>query len=46
MLVAMDEAIGSVITHLKQTGLYDDTVILFSSDVGGLTNVCGNSALS
>ncbi|KAH7721028.1 CRE-SUL-3 protein [Aphelenchoides avenae] len=42
MLVAMDEAIGSVITHLKQTGLYDDTVILFSSDNGGdLT--CGAS---
>ncbi|CAJ0583769.1 unnamed protein product, partial [Mesorhabditis spiculigera] len=35
MLAAMDEAIGRVVTHLKQTGMYDDTIIIFTSDNGG-----------
>lgn len=33
MLSAMDEAIGRVIQNLKDRGLYDNTVIIFSSDV-------------
>lgn len=33
MLVAMDESIGIVIDELKRSGLYDNTIIIFSSDV-------------
>ena len=31
MISCMDEAIGNVVDALKETGLYDDSVILFSS---------------
>lgn len=30
----VDEQIGRVITHLKQTGLYENTIIVFTSDHG------------
>lgn len=33
MLTAMDEAIGDLINYLKQLGAYENTVIIFSSDV-------------
>jgi DNA-binding ferritin-like protein len=33
MLAAMDESIGRVLKHLKDLKLYDNTVIIFSSDV-------------
>lgn len=33
MLYAMDEAIGRVVDFLKESGLYRNTVIIFSSDV-------------
>lgn len=35
MVHAVDRAIGSVITSLKQHGLYDDTLIVVTSDNGG-----------
>ncbi len=37
LLQQMDDAIGEVITHLKELGIYDDTLIIFTSDNGGLT---------
>ncbi|CAI4224873.1 unnamed protein product [Auanema sp. JU1783] len=35
MLAAMDESIGKVIEFLKERELYEDTVIVFTSDNGG-----------
>ncbi|MGL1886796.1 MAG: sulfatase [Reichenbachiella sp.] len=36
MVEHMDDAVGKVIAKLKEQGLYDNTIILFSSDNGGL----------
>lgn len=33
MLASMDDGIARVVEYLKQTGKYEDTVIIFSSDV-------------
>lgn len=33
MLSAMDEAIGNIILNLKKQRLYENTIIIFSSDV-------------
>ncbi|WP_020570815.1 sulfatase-like hydrolase/transferase [Neolewinella persica] len=38
MVYAMDRAIGQVITTLKETGAYDNTLIFFLSDNGGAHN--------
>jgi arylsulfatase B len=37
MLSAMDDAVGAVLTKLKQTGLEENTLIFFLSDNGGPT---------
>lgn len=42
MVEHTDEAIGKVIAKLKEKGLIDNTIILFSSDNGGLTGNKGN----
>ena len=34
MIEMVDEGVGKVIAHLKETGQYDDTIILFMSDNG------------
>lgn len=36
MVEHMDDAVGKVIAKLKEKGLYETTIILFSSDNGGL----------
>lgn len=36
MVESVDEAIGRVVAKLKETGEYDNTLIIFSSDNGGL----------
>ena len=33
MVSGVDIAIGHIVDHLKQEGLYDNSIILFSSDV-------------
>lgn len=35
MLAAMDEAVGQVVAALKEKGILDNTLIIFSSDNGG-----------
>jgi arylsulfatase A-like enzyme len=37
MVEAMDDAVGKVVEALKQEGLYDKTLIIFTSDNGGLS---------
>ncbi|MFC4991986.1 sulfatase [Rubritalea tangerina] len=37
MVEAMDQAVGKVVAKLKETGKYNDTVIIFTSDNGGLS---------
>ncbi|CAD5215977.1 unnamed protein product [Bursaphelenchus xylophilus] len=37
MLASMDDAVGKMIDYLKAKGLYENTVIIFSSDNGGDT---------
>lgn len=37
MVEAMDEAVGKVVENLKKSGKYEDTVIIFYSDNGGLS---------
>ncbi len=42
MISSMDENIGKVITELKRLGLYDNTIIIFTSDNGGLSTAEGS----
>ena len=39
----MDDGIGKILTTLNQTGLSDNTVIIFTSDNGGQLNVGANN---
>lgn len=41
MVESLDENIGRVIKHLKETGQYDNTLIIFTSDNGGLSTAEG-----
>ncbi|KAK0397063.1 hypothetical protein QR680_001961 [Steinernema hermaphroditum] len=44
VLAAMDEAIERVVRELKRRGLYENTVIIFSSDNGGATDFGASNA--
>ena len=33
MVTAMDDAIGTIVQNLKDNGLYDESIIVFSADV-------------
>uniref|UniRef100_A0A914WDI9 Sulfatase N-terminal domain-containing protein n=1 Tax=Plectus sambesii TaxID=2011161 RepID=A0A914WDI9_9BILA len=43
MLNALDEAIGRVVKALRDLDLYENTIIIFSSDNGGQTMAGGNN---
>ncbi|XP_045123836.1 arylsulfatase B-like [Portunus trituberculatus] len=43
MVSAMDDAIGRVVTALKNTGHYNNSVIVFTTDNGGPTLEAGNN---
>ncbi|PHN06558.1 sulfatase [Flavilitoribacter nigricans] len=38
MIESMDKSLGRLVRVLKEEGLYDNTVIIFTSDHGGLSN--------
>ena len=38
MIESVDESLGRVVATLKALGIYDDTLIVFTSDHGGLSN--------
>jgi len=42
MIEAMDQAVGKVLAHLKETGLDEKTVVFFMSDNGGLSTSEGH----
>jgi arylsulfatase A-like enzyme len=42
MVESLDQNIGRVIDHLKEAGLYDNTLIIFTSDNGGLSTAEGS----
>ena len=42
MMAVCDDAIGSVVTELKVQGMYDNTLIIFSSDNGGPADHANN----
>ena len=43
MVTAMDEAIGNITDVLEETGLMEDTLIIFTADNGGLPAAGGNN---
>jgi len=43
MIKALDDNIGRLISHLKESGTYDNTLIIFVSDNGGLATAEGSS---
>ena len=45
MLESIDDGIGLLTTKLKELGLADNTIIIFTSDNGGETNVTSNAPL-
>jgi arylsulfatase A-like enzyme len=43
MVTAMDDMIGNITLELKKSGLYENSVIIFVSDNGGLPSLGGGS---
>jgi len=45
MIKSLDEAVGRIVNTLKREGLYDNTIIVFTSDNGGGHNITNNAPL-
>jgi arylsulfatase A-like enzyme len=45
MMTAMDEGVGRIIEKLEETGLHENTLVLFISDNGGLAEYGNNEPL-
>lgn len=45
MLRAMDDAVGQILDTLDQQGIADETIVVFTSDHGGLTDETSNAPL-
>ena len=46
MVTALDDVVGNIIKNLKDLGMYEDSIIIFSSDNGGIKeNRQGNRPL-
>ena len=45
MVTSMDDFVGTLVDSLKKQGIYENTVIIFSSDNGGLVDAGGASNL-
>lgn len=43
MMKALDDNVGRLINNLKKSGTYDNTLIIFVSDNGGLSTAKGSS---
>ena len=42
MVQSVDESVGTILNHLKQLGLSENTLIIFTSDNGGLSTLPAN----
>ena len=45
MITALDDVVGNVTQKLKDVGIYENTIILFSSDNGAIDGYDGNIPL-
>ena len=45
MITALDDVVGNVTQKLKDIGIYENTIILFSSDNGAIDGFDGNKPL-
>ena len=45
MITALDDVVGNVTQKLKEVGIYENTIIIFSSDNGGIFGFGGNKPL-
>lgn len=43
MLESLDQSVAAVVRHLKELGLYENTVLIFASDNGGLVGQAGSN---
>ena len=44
MLAAMDQSVGEVVDSLKEAGLYNNTIIVFTTDNGGSVSHAGSNS--